>query len=98
MNIEEPHFGSPSNSKFLFPSLKLKSNVKGIREINLFSNHFNLKLPKDLEYNDWHMRFYSKEDAEKHQDNLSEADEAIPGDSRALICEVYYTNKKEITS
>lgn len=97
MNIEEPHFGSPSNSKFIFPKLSLKDNAKGIREVQVFSNHFKIALPKDLEFNEWLMRFYSKEEAEKHQDDLSEAEEAIPADSRVLISEVYYTNKQAIT-
>ena len=96
MNIEEPNFGSPSNSKFIFPKLTMRSNAKAMKEIKLHSNHYPINFVKGLEFNEWYMRFYSKEDAEKHQDNLSEASEAIPVDSRDLISEVYYTNKPDI--
>lgn len=70
---------------------------QSLKKVRLYSNHFALELNKDILFNEWFMRFISKEDVEKYQENLSEAEEAVPHDSRVLINEIYFTNKKSIT-
>ena len=83
--------------QFTFPTKQqmLKKTIQH-KQISLRSNHFALSFAKNTAFNEWHMRFFRKEDAEQARSNPTALEDSVPSDARTLIQEIVSKNKKEM--
>lgn len=96
MSNSTPELSSPSQTKFIFPKLSLLKQNSKLKTVKIYSNHFDLELPKNLQFNEWFIRMIDKEDVSKFREDPSQVEEAVELDARKLINEIYYTNKDDL--